>query len=101
MNGFCDCGSPAAGKDGSGYFCSPCKVAVSKAQADLAAHIVKTRAEANQPDIAARHAQASREWDASHREERREYARKYQREKRARNRAIEPAYQFNRYQKAA
>lgn len=31
MRGFCDCGAPATGKDGSGYFCEACKIAVAYA----------------------------------------------------------------------
>ena len=50
----CDCGRLAQHRDGSGWFCAPCGIAVRLAQAQLDEHITKTRAHANAPAIADR-----------------------------------------------
>lgn len=97
----CDCGSLADKRDGSGWSCAPCRTAVSKAQASLAAFIVKSRVIDYESEQKAKHADSAKRWKDKNLEKVKAYQKEYERQKRAKRMAVDPEHQFNRYQKAA
>ena len=73
---LCDCGEPGYRRDGSGWFCRDCEIAVNTAQADLAARRRKQEHELEMWEQAERRREYEAEYRFEHQDERREIDRR-------------------------